>query len=145
MRMRIPAPLPQIQSQGSHHPTTRNGCPSLRNGEIELVVMHEPTPGKWYEPNIAPEQEHPKTDQRCEPATMCDVLGVSVELERMERSPTHTPATEGEMLTTSENDCCDELAVEIYLDLPSPLGSSSSAWPLWHGSTSRSLGSTSSR
>ena len=36
------------------------------------------------------------TDQVCEPATPC-VVGLLVEIEGVEESPAHTPATEGEL------------------------------------------------
>lgn len=76
--------------------------------------MHEPAPGKLY---LALERKSPETsDQECEPATPCYVLGVLAKFEGMEEDPT----TEGEILLTSANYCCDEPEVEIYLDLPTP-------------------------
>lgn len=35
----------------------------------------------------------------------------------MEEDLVHTTTAESEMLLTSANDCCDELEVDIYLDL----------------------------
>ncbi|ROJ25421.1 hypothetical protein DPX16_3586 [Anabarilius grahami] len=57
----------------------------------------EPTPEEEVELNIAPEPKHRhESDQGCEPTSSSIAVGVLVEFEGMDASPTQTPATESE-------------------------------------------------
>lgn len=92
------------------------------DAEIEATTMHEPALRKGYEPNIAAELELPEASEKgCEPATLCDVLGALLDFEGMEEDPAHTTTAEGETLLTSAVNFYDELEMEFYLDLPTPI------------------------
>lgn len=50
------------------------------------------------EANIAPEAElREMSNKVCEPATLCDYMGILVEYEGMEEGTIHIPAIEGEL------------------------------------------------
>lgn len=58
--------------------------PSDGGNLTEATTMHEPVLRKGYEPNIALEREPPEaSEQRCDLATLCDVLGALLEFKGM--------------------------------------------------------------
>ncbi|KAL0174057.1 hypothetical protein M9458_030025, partial [Cirrhinus mrigala] len=81
-----PAPLP-IQSPASN-----------RHNSPEPTEIKQPALEKASEQNIAPEPElNDATDQVCEPATLCNAVGVLVEIGEMDYNPTHAPTTQSEL------------------------------------------------
>ncbi|XP_026059300.1 vegetative cell wall protein gp1-like [Carassius auratus] len=79
----IPTPDPETSQPPSRH------------------MVPEPTAAAEPEPSTDRKQDlESATDQVCEPATPC-IVGVLVEIEGVEESPAHTPATEGELYAIS--------------------------------------------
>ncbi|XP_052461335.1 uncharacterized protein LOC128019410 [Carassius gibelio] len=86
-----------IEDLASPTPDPETSQPPSRRTEPEPTAAAESEPSTDREPDL-----ESATDQVCEPATLC-IVGVLVEIEGVEESPAHTPATEGELYAVSES------------------------------------------
>ncbi|XP_052423225.1 uncharacterized protein LOC127966349 [Carassius gibelio] len=86
-----------IEDLASPTPDPETSQPPSRRTEPEPTAAAESEPSTDREPDL-----ESATDQVCEPATLC-IVGVLVEIEGVEESPAHTPATEGELFAVSES------------------------------------------
>lgn len=66
--------------------------------ELTPAMMNGPEPTIRTEPTIALEPKpHCESDQVCEPATTCVIMGLLMEFEGMEENPAHHPMAESEL------------------------------------------------
>ncbi|ROJ08804.1 hypothetical protein DPX16_3114 [Anabarilius grahami] len=97
----------------THNPVHNQNHPDGEDLQLEPTAGHvsnstatfEPAPVGATEPNNAMEPEQHESEQVCELATTSIVEGVLVDIEAMEVSPAHPPATESELLDATLDLC----------------------------------------
>ncbi|ROI93597.1 hypothetical protein DPX16_5363 [Anabarilius grahami] len=97
----------------THNPVHNQDHPDGEDQQLEPTAGHVsdsaatfvPAPVGATEPNNAMEPEQHESDQVCEPDATSIAEGVLVDIEVMEASPTHPPATEREFLDAAWDLC----------------------------------------
>ncbi|ROL41671.1 hypothetical protein DPX16_9262 [Anabarilius grahami] len=102
----------------THDPVHNQDHPDGEDLQLEPTAGHvsdsaatfEPASVGATEPNKAREPEHHESDQVCEPAATSTAEGVLVDIEGMEVSPIHPPATESDGSPVGAGSGADSLA-----------------------------------